>query len=185
MKPIFWIAGAALLAAGCNNDAERVEELEDRLARMEQQQKGATPQGLVGGTPSASASAAPATGVPGAGGAATGPTGRIDPARVNAGGSSSGNINGNVCNDGIDRYLVVNNNSGQTLRYFYASPPTVDDWEEDILGSDVVMNGDSYRINFNTDNRCTCTYDTKAVFADESEEVGTANVCTARSITYR
>lgn len=90
-----------------------------------------------------------------------------------------------VCNDGIDRYLVLVNESGLSLNYFYASPKTTSEWEEDVLGEDTVASGGRFRINFNSDDRCTCNYDTRAVFADDSERRGEANVCSDHELVFR
>jgi hypothetical protein len=44
--------------------------------------------------------------------------------------------------------FVVSNQTGYVIYELYVSPSNIDNWEEDILGEDVLMNGDSYRITF-------------------------------------
>ena len=54
------------------------------------------------------------------------------------------------------------NNSSRNLEEFYASPPSVDDWEEDILGTDILAPGESVKITID-DGREDCKYDFKGV----------------------
>lgn len=58
-------------------------------------------------------------------------------------------------------FTLVNSTS-RVLEEFYASPPSTDDWEEDILGVDVLAPGESTRITIN-DGREDCLYDFKGV----------------------
>jgi hypothetical protein len=46
-----------------------------------------------------------------------------------------------------DYYVEITNNTGYTIFYVYVSPDNSDDWEEDVLGKEVLMDGDSRRIN--------------------------------------
>jgi hypothetical protein len=79
--------------------------------------------------------------------------------------------------DGLDRHVMVQNMSSQSLMQLYASPVTSDNWEEDMLGSQVLAAGAS--INANVDNGTNeCNYDLKAVMADGKEYIHNAvNVC--------
>jgi len=85
--------------------------------------------------------------------------------------------------DGMDRHVMVYNNSSQTLMQLYASPVTSDNWEEDMLGSQVLASGAN--INANIDNGTNeCNYDLKAVMADGKEHIHNAvNVCAVSSWT--
>ncbi|MBD2039178.1 hypothetical protein [Microcoleus sp. FACHB-672] len=56
--------------------------------------------------------------------------------------------------------FTLTNNSTRVLEAFYASPPSTDDWEEDILGVDVLAPGESVKITIN-DGREDCKYDFK------------------------
>jgi hypothetical protein len=54
------------------------------------------------------------------------------------------------------------NRTNRVLEEFYASPPNVASWEEDILGVDVLLPGESVVITID-DGRSDCTYDIKGV----------------------
>ena len=62
---------------------------------------------------------------------------------------------------------------------------TTTSWEEDILGSEVLPNGQSANINFD-DGTGSCMFDMKAEFRDGRETViNNVNVCTAAAVTFR
>ena len=168
---IVTLAAAAMLLAGCNSDSERIEELENKIENLESQRAA-----LAGGP-----SATPSPGAP-----ATPSSSASSPAvpRPSASIAASASEDGNVCNDGRDRFLTLVNGGDQTIMYFYASPPSAGDWEEDVLGDEVVSSGERFRINFNTDERCTCTYDTRAVLADDSEVIRKVSVCEDHTQNY-
>lgn len=46
-----------------------------------------------------------------------------------------------------DYYVDITNRTGYTIYYIYVSPDHSDSWEEDVLGSEVLMNGKTRRIN--------------------------------------
>ncbi len=64
--------------------------------------------------------------------------------------------------------FTLTNSTGATIMEFYASPPGVNDWEEDILGEEVLESGDSVIITIG-DSRDDCDYDFLVVYDDESE----------------
>ncbi|WP_122464711.1 MULTISPECIES: hypothetical protein [Brevundimonas] len=87
-------------------------------------------------------------------------------------------------NDGMDRRVRIINDTGRTIMYFYASRQGVDSWEEDILGSDILEDGDSVTANIDDGSRA-CRYDFKAVFEDgQSLERYNINVCEITTYTY-
>ncbi|MCH4811021.1 hypothetical protein [Vreelandella neptunia] len=45
-----------------------------------------------------------------------------------------------------DYYVDITNRTGYTIYYMYVSPGSSKSWEEDLLGSDVLMNGDTQRV---------------------------------------
>lgn len=45
-----------------------------------------------------------------------------------------------------DYYVDITNRTGYTIYYMYVSPASSSSWEEDVLGSDVLMNGDTQRV---------------------------------------
>ena len=62
--------------------------------------------------------------------------------------------------------FVLANNTGYSIFYVNVSPASSNNWEEDILGSSVLMNGQSVRVNFGAGN--TQYWDIQAVFEDGS-----------------
>lgn len=85
-------------------------------------------------------------------------------------------------------FTLVNGTS-RTLEEFYASPPSTESWEEDILGVDVLNPGESVKITIN-DSREDCEYDFKGVLGPGSG-VGrgalvqsSVNVCDGGSYEY-
>ena len=45
-----------------------------------------------------------------------------------------------------DYYVDITNRTGYTIYYMYVSPASSSSWEEDVLGSDVLMHGDTQRV---------------------------------------
>lgn len=83
-----------------------------------------------------------------------------------------------TCNDGQDRNVQVVNATSVTLRELYGSNVDRDDWEEDVLGSDVLRPGATVRVNWD-DGTCACLFDFRAVYADGTETIRRRfNVCT-------
>lgn len=77
------------------------------------------------------------------------------------------------------------NGTDYTIVEFYASPPSSSDWEEDILGVDVLEPGEMVEITID-DWREDCLYDFLAVFDDDSElEHNEISICDGEQYTYR
>lgn len=71
-----------------------------------------------------------------------------------------------------------------TIVRFYASNVGEKDWEEDILGQDVLRPGQSVTVNVD-DGSGYCLYDFKAVFDDGDELVRSRiDVCEVSSYRY-
>lgn len=86
--------------------------------------------------------------------------------------------------DGYDRRVRIHNETGWTMLRFYASDSRKTDWEEDILGDDVLANGDSVRINID-DGSGACIYDFKAEFTNGQELIRyRVNVCEISDYRY-
>lgn len=64
--------------------------------------------------------------------------------------------------------FILKNNTSRDLLEFYASPPSTDDWEEDILGTDVLEPGESVEITID-DGREDCLYDFKGVLGPSDD----------------
>ncbi len=87
-------------------------------------------------------------------------------------------------NDGQDRRVRIINATGVTMTHFYASNSGEADWQEDILGQDVLAAGASVRINID-DGTGACLYDFKARFADGDELIRyRINVCQITEYRY-
>ena len=84
-----------------------------------------------------------------------------------------------------DRHVDIINKTGLAITEFYASNTGTDDWEEDILGLDVLENGETVNVNID-DGTGKCRFDFKAVFQNGQELVRkNINVCEVGSFTYR
>ena len=83
-----------------------------------------------------------------------------------------------------DRRVQIVNDTGFTMVEFYGSNKGSQSWEEDILGQDVLADGQSVVINFNDDSGY-CKFDFRAVFEDGDEVVEAGvNVCEIGSFTF-
>lgn len=64
--------------------------------------------------------------------------------------------------------FTLENNTDRPLLEFYASPPSSDDWEDDILGTDILLPGQSVEITID-DGREDCLYDFKGVLGPSDD----------------
>ncbi len=84
-----------------------------------------------------------------------------------------------------NRVMDITNNTGVTMREFYASNTGQNSWGPDQLGSSVLRSGRYITINFD-DGTGACRYDFKAVFADgDVVKNSNINVCAQTGWTYR
>lgn len=70
--------------------------------------------------------------------------------------------------DGQNRRVRVHNQTGWTMTHFHASDSRVDDWQEDMLGSDVLAAGASIVMNID-DGSGACLYDFRTRFSNGQE----------------
>lgn len=83
-----------------------------------------------------------------------------------------------------DYQVEIVNKTGMALKHFYASVTATDDWEEDILGRDVLDDGDSFVANID-DGSGKCMYDFKGVFENGQFLVHkNIDVCSVHTYTY-
>jgi hypothetical protein len=83
-----------------------------------------------------------------------------------------------------DRRVKIINGTDHTMLRFYASNSSRTDWEEDILGSDMLRPGQSVRINID-DGTGACIFDFKAVFDDgDTLTRSQINVCKVGEYRY-
>jgi hypothetical protein len=82
-----------------------------------------------------------------------------------------------------DLTFTLTNDSSWIVSEFYASPADVNDWEEDILGVDVLGAGEATDVTIG-DGRTQCVYDFKFVLEDGTEHTAPAvNICELGSYT--
>lgn len=82
--------------------------------------------------------------------------------------------------------FILVNKTGYDISHVYVSPVKSDDWEEDVLGKDVLEDGDSWKIKFNR-STSTCKWDLKVVYADDDSTAFWKNIdlCSVSKITIR
>lgn len=79
-------------------------------------------------------------------------------------------------NPSKDLYVTITNSSDCDIFYLYVSPESSGDWEEDVLDEDVLLAGESIKINLYGYEECL--FDIKAVYATDDEEIDMGvNVC--------
>jgi uncharacterized membrane protein len=73
--------------------------------------------------------------------------------------------------------FTLTNSTDNVLMRLYISLPSTDEWEEDILGEDVLGAGESIEISID-DGLPECVYDIRADFEDgESVQVARVDFC--------
>ncbi len=83
-----------------------------------------------------------------------------------------------------NRKVDIVNKTGMPMTHFYASNTGTNSWEEDILGQDVLDNGETFEANID-DGTGACRFDFKAVFSDGESLVRRGiNVCQIGTFTY-
>ena len=70
-----------------------------------------------------------------------------------------------IASAGAQDFVLVNN-TGYPIYKVNVSAASTNSWEEDILGSSVLMNGESIRVNFGAGNQQY--WDIQAIFEDGS-----------------
>jgi hypothetical protein len=86
--------------------------------------------------------------------------------------------------EALDRRVRIVNETGFTIVRFYGSNTGTDDWQEDILGEDVLPSGSSVIINFD-DGTGYCKYDLRAIFDDGDEVTQSGvNICEVGTLTF-
>jgi len=76
------------------------------------------------------------------------------------------------------------NKTGYDISEVYVAPSKSSDWEEDVMGKDALVNGDSVDISFKRADK-TCKWDLKVVYADDDStaEWSGFDLCTVSKIT--
>ncbi len=75
------------------------------------------------------------------------------------------------------------NRTGYPINEVYVSPHQSNDWEEDVLGSDVLNSGQYVKISFSRKVR-TCKWDVQVIYSDgETSEWENFDLCKTSKIT--
>ena len=84
-----------------------------------------------------------------------------------------------------DQDFVLVNKTGYDIDQVYVSAANQKEWGDDIMGKDVLTNGDKVTIEFPHKEK-ECIWDMKIVFSDEEEAVWEDfNLCKVREITLK
>jgi len=85
-----------------------------------------------------------------------------------------------------DQDFAVINATGYTISELYVSPVKSNDWEEDILGRDVLTDGERTDITFSR-SEDICKWDLKVVYEDDdsSAEWGSLDLCEISVVTLK
>src|SRR5690349_383114 len=80
--------------------------------------------------------------------------------------------------------FVLDNGTGYDLKNLYISPTAANDWQEDVLGEDVLQNGQTVKIHFPGGRGETCEWDLKVTYNDDtSHEWRDINLCSIETVT--
>ncbi|MBS3650921.1 hypothetical protein KEU06_20110 [Pseudaminobacter sp. 19-2017] len=86
-----------------------------------------------------------------------------------------------------DLVFTLTNGTDSVLTRFHSSPTGVNNWEDDILGQDVLNPGESVEITI-ADGRAVCEYDMRFEFTEDSDldtTTDTQNLCELGSYTLQ
>jgi hypothetical protein len=85
--------------------------------------------------------------------------------------------------DGKQDFTLVNQ-TGYQINKVFVSPSASNDWEEDVLGRDVLDDGESVNIVFHR-NTTGCKWDLKVVYSDDDSSAVWQgfNICAISKIT--
>lgn len=82
------------------------------------------------------------------------------------------------------RDITVINTSGKPVTELFISPADSSDWEEDVLGVDVLAEGESVKISFSGYKDNQCSFDVLARNADGDEWLlADLNLCETFTVT--
>jgi hypothetical protein len=76
------------------------------------------------------------------------------------------------------------NRTGYELKALFVSPSKADDWQDDILGQDILEDGKAVNVHFNPKAQ-TCKWDLKVVYTDDDSSAvwQNVNLCEVDKIT--
>ncbi len=84
---------------------------------------------------------------------------------------------------GRQNFTLVNE-TGYDIAEVYVSPHNADDWQEDVLGKDILEDEAEFEIRFQRSTR-TCLWDLKVVYDDDdsSAEWDSIDLCKVSEVT--
>jgi hypothetical protein len=86
--------------------------------------------------------------------------------------------------EAANRKVDIVNKTGMSMKHFYASNSGTNDWEEDILGRDVLDNGETFEADID-DGTGACKFDFKGVFSNGAEVIKkNVDVCQVSTFTF-
>lgn len=81
-----------------------------------------------------------------------------------------------------DQDFTLKNRTGYTIASVYVSAAKTTDWEDDVMGKDVLEDGESVDISF-PKRASACKYDLKVIYDDKEEAVwGNLDLCTISEV---
>ncbi|MBP2299637.1 hypothetical protein [Azospirillum picis] len=77
------------------------------------------------------------------------------------------------------------NKTGYALKHIYVSESNSNSWDEDILGRDLLENGEEFEVSFDK-AEATCKWDMKVIYDDGDSAVwGGLNLCKISKLTLK
>ena len=84
-----------------------------------------------------------------------------------------------------EQNFTLHNKTGYVISEVYVSAHSTNDWEEDVMGRDVLANGETVEISFPR-AESACMFDLKVVYDDgETAEWDNFNLCEVSTIGLR
>ena len=82
--------------------------------------------------------------------------------------------------------FALANRTGYELKEVYVAPSASNDWQNDVLGTGTLGDGDLVNIKFHRATK-TCKWDLKVVYTDDSSHAVWSNIdlCSVEKITIR
>ena len=92
-------------------------------------------------------------------------------------GGEGGEAGGETAGGQAQQNFTINNNTGNVLTTLNVSPSNEDEWGPDILGRDVLANGESAEISF-ARGETQCQWDIRATYDDgDTTDMRGVNLC--------
>ena len=88
-----------------------------------------------------------------------------------------------IADDAKQDFRLVNR-TGYELKALFVSPSKADEWQDDVLGQDVLEDGKAVNVHFNPKTR-TCKFDLKVVYTEDDSSAiwQNINLCEVDKIT--